>query len=133
MNPPRKHPKSDTGFKSPPLFHKDDEAWIWELIKELIARKYFVTRPSKNQLKHRKVNYYPSTDLITVDGEGRHSTSGPQAFLDLLEQMYPKRNRPQSPPQADDTPTPVKEINLEQEPIITAANDNNLPDDEELP
>lgn len=53
MNMPRKQRSSNR----PPLFYKDDEAWVHELIKELIDRKYFVTRPSMHQLKHRKVSF----------------------------------------------------------------------------
>lgn len=104
MNTPRKRKSS----KHPSLFYKDDEAWVHELIQELIDRKYFVTRPSMHQLKHRKVSFYPSTDTIIIDGDGRYQKSGPQAFLDLLEQMYPKKRGQQtrSPPSEDATSTP---------------------------
>ena len=53
-------------------------------------------RKSRYHLKHRKVNYFPSTEVITIDGRGRHPETGPDAFLDLLDQLYPRR-RPAKP------------------------------------
>jgi hypothetical protein len=97
-----------------PLYYRDDEAWVHELIQELIDRRLFVRRPSKYQLKHRAVNYYPSTDVITIDGQGRHSETGAQAFLDLLEKMYPKRQRSgRLPPRDEEPPQPLIVVNLE--------------------
>ena len=46
-----------------PLYFKDDPAFIRELIRELIRRKRYVNRESKYHLKHRKVNYFPSTGV----------------------------------------------------------------------
>jgi CheY-like chemotaxis protein len=74
-----------------PLIYPDDDPYTWELIKELIERKRFVRRESKYHLKHRKVNYFPSTEVITIDGRGRHPETGPDAFLELLDQLYPRR------------------------------------------
>lgn len=75
-----------------PLFYPDDDPLTCEVIKELIDRKRYVTRPSKFHIKHRAINYFPSTEVITIDGRGRHPETGPDAFLVLVEQEYPKRS-----------------------------------------
>jgi len=75
-----------------PLFYPDDDPLTHEVIKELIDRKRFVSRPSKFHIKHRAINYFPSTEVITIDGRGRHPKAGPDAFLALVEQEYPKRS-----------------------------------------
>lgn len=75
-----------------PLFYPDDNPLIYELIKELIDRKRFVSRPSKFHIKHRAINYYPTTGKITIDERGGHPEAGPDAFLALVEQEYPKRS-----------------------------------------
>jgi hypothetical protein len=106
-----------------PLFYPDDDPLIYELIKELIARKRFIQRPSPHHLKHRKANYYPSTEVITIDGRGRHLETGPDAFLALLDQLYPKqpfKNR--DPLERDlDEPRPspilVSEISLDEDDL----------------
>ncbi len=131
MNTPRKQKSS----KHPPLFHEDDEAWVHELIKELINRKYFVTRPSMHQLKHRKVSFYPSTDTIIIDSGGRYEKTGAQAFLDLLEQMYPKKRGQQtgSPPSDDAAskpPAQMIDLRLALESVGCVANDNTSPNND---
>jgi hypothetical protein len=73
------------------LFYPDDPPEFYLLIVKLIKGKYYVTRSSKFQIKHREVNYYPSSGVITIDGAGRHSEKGPKALIALLEQKYPKR------------------------------------------
>jgi hypothetical protein len=73
------------------LFYPDDPPEFYLLIMQLIKDKYYVTRASKHQIKHREVNYYPSSGVITIDGEGRHPEKGPQALLKLLEKRYPRR------------------------------------------
>jgi hypothetical protein len=73
------------------LFYPDDRPEFYLLIQKMIKDKYYVMRPSKHQIKHREVNYYPSSGIITIDGGGRHPEKGPQAFLALLEKRYPKR------------------------------------------
>ena len=74
-----------------PLYYRDDEDFIRELIWELIRRKRYVRRESKHHIKVRQVNYWPSTGTITIDGEGRHPEKGEQALLTLLDKRYPKR------------------------------------------
>ena len=72
------------------LFYPDDDRpEFYLLIMKLIEGKYYVRRTSKHQIKHREVNYYPSTGVITIDGSGRHPEKGPQALLALLEKRYP--------------------------------------------
>jgi hypothetical protein len=73
------------------LFYPDDPPEFYLLIQKLIKDKYYVQRPSKHQIKHREVNYYPSSGVITIDGGGRHPEKGSQALLALLEKLYPKR------------------------------------------
>lgn len=106
--------------KEPILFYPDDPPEFYALISDLIERKYYVRRASKHQVKHRAVNYYPSTGTITIDGKGRHPGKGPEALLVLLEQMYPRRRRggadaPSAPP----PPSPlVLEIDLDSDNVL---------------
>lgn len=79
------------------LFYKDDEDFIRELIWELIRRRRYVKRPSKHHLKHRGVNYFYTTGVITIDGQGRHYETGAEAFLKLLDARYPKGPRRLAP------------------------------------
>ena len=102
-----------------PLFYPDDTLATYELIRELINLKYFVWRPSKYHIKHRDVNFWPSTGTITTDNVGRHPENGKEAFFALLQRMYPKGNRarPEAPIIQDNLPPPVNvlEINLDDE------------------
>jgi hypothetical protein len=76
-----------------PLYYSDDADFVRELIRELIRRKRYVNRPSKHHLKHRGVNYFYTTGVITIDGQGRHYETGEEAFLKLLDARYPKGPR----------------------------------------
>lgn len=102
-----------------PLFYPDDTLATYELIRELINLKYFVWRPSKYHIKHRDVNFWPSTGTITIDNVGRHPENGKEAFFSLLQQMYPKDRRasPEAQIIQDNLPPPVhvQEINLDDE------------------
>jgi hypothetical protein len=102
-----------------PLFYPDDTLATYELIRELIDLKFFVWRPSKYHIKHGDVNFWPSTGTITIDNVGRHPEKGKQAFIALLQRMYPKgrRARPEAPINRDDLrpPVTVLEINLDGE------------------
>lgn len=80
-----------------PLFYPDDDGYIREFIKELIERRRYVQRVSKYHLKHRDVNYFYTTGVITIDGKGRHPETGEDAFLELLDQLYPRRGRKPDP------------------------------------
>lgn len=80
-----------------PLFYPDDDGYVRELIKELIERRRYVRRESKYHLKHRDVNYFYTTRVITIDGKGRHPETGEDAFLELLDQLYPQRWRKPDP------------------------------------
>jgi hypothetical protein len=111
-----------------PLYYPDDEAHVRELINEAIRRKRFIKRESKHHLKHRKVNYFPSTEVITIDGQSkRHDKTGPNAFLELLDEMYPRQwpkspplssspTRPDSPPPSS---LPTNEVNLKDNDSFT--------------
>jgi hypothetical protein len=77
-----------------PLFYPDDTPRYYELIHEMIDLKYFVSRPSKHHIKHGDVNFWPSTGTITIDGQGRYNEKGKEAFIALLQRMYPRRRRP---------------------------------------
>lgn len=100
-----------------PLFFPDDNRETYEVIRELIDLKYFVRRPSKYHIKHGDVNFWPSTGTITIDNVGRHPEKGKEAFIALLQQMYPRgrRARPGAPVIQDNLPPPVTvvEINLD--------------------
>ncbi len=87
------------------LFYPDDRPEFYLLIQKMIKDKYYVMRPSKHQIKHREVNYYPSSGVITIDGGGRHPEKGSQALLALLEKLYPKRRG-----RDDDTQTTGPEL-----------------------
>lgn len=81
-----------------PLFYPDDDGYIREFIKELIERRRYVRRESKYHLKHRGVNYFYTTGVITIDGQGRYCETGKDAFLKLLDLRYPKQPRPKIDP-----------------------------------
>lgn len=105
--------------KEPILFYPDDAPELYLLVSKLIDRKYYVRRPSKHHIKHRALNYYPSTGTITIDGRGRSTDKGPDAFLALAEKEYPKHQRQGSGrrtrPKKTWAPTPVFEINLDDD------------------
>ena len=105
--------------KEPILFYPNDPPELYLLISKLIDRKYYVRRPSKNHIKHRAINYYPSTGTITIDGRGRRTEKGADAFLALVENEYPKRARQnyrkRASPAKSSPPSPVLEINLDDD------------------
>lgn len=105
--------------KEPILFYPDDLPELYLLISKLIDRKYYVRRPSKHHIKHRALNFYPSTGTITIDGRGRHMEEGPDAFLALVEKEYPKHHRirgsRRTHPEKSPAPAPVFEINLDDD------------------
>jgi hypothetical protein len=72
------------------LFYPGDTSEISRIICETIKRKFFVSRPSRSQLKHRAINFYPSTGKITIDGEASHPEKGAEAFWSLLQERYGK-------------------------------------------
>lgn len=97
----------------------DDTPRFYELIRELIDLKYFVWRPSKHHIKHGEANFWPSTGTITIDNVGRHPEKGKQAFIALLQRMYPRHRRPcpEAPMVHEDPQSPVTvlELNLDDE------------------
>ena len=112
--------------RSKTLFYPDDSPEVCLLIMKLIEDKYYVTRASKHQIKHGKVNYYPSSGVITIEGEGRHTEKGPHALLALLEQRYPKRRGKVGDPQAN----PVEPTSPPSAPIFKIdLDDLDIPDD----
>lgn len=102
-----------------PLYYPDDTPRTYELIRELIDLKFFVWRPSKYHIKHGDVNFWPSTGTITIDNVGRHSERGKEAFIALLQRMYPRgrRARAEAPIIQDNRPPAITvlEINLDDE------------------
>ncbi|SDT21612.1 hypothetical protein [Bradyrhizobium canariense] len=107
-----------------PLFYPDDDGYVRELISELIERRRYVRRESKFHLKHREVNYFYTTRVITIDGKGRHPETGEDAFLELLEQLYPRRGRKPDPLSQRDQDAPpsslVLDISLDSEGVFNA-------------
>jgi len=106
-------PNSGNGM----LYYRDDGPEFYEPIGELLALKYYVRRPSKHHIKHREVNFWPTTGTITIDAIGRHPEKGQQAFVALVKTMYPKRRLQDAGAQAvTDEPRPsplVLEIDLD--------------------
>lgn len=87
------NPNSNEHAPSTPnrqLHYPDDPQHIWLLIAELIRRKYFIRRPSKYHIKHRDVNFFWTTGVITTDDGVRHPKKGQFAFVELIEKLYPK-------------------------------------------
>lgn len=125
------------GTKEPTLFYPDDSPEFYVLITNLIQRKYYVKRTSKHQVKHRAVNYYPSTGTITIDGIGRHPGKGEEALLALLEQMYPMRRGAPVAPASSAPPRPaplILEIDLDHEDgPVGRDHDRKQDDDAGLP
>lgn len=119
MITPSMHDDAIYETKEPILFYPDDAPELYLLISKLIDRKYYVRRPSKHHIKHRALNFYPSTGTITIDGRGRHSEKGPDAFLALVEKEYPKHHRTRGSrrarPARSPAPVPVFEINLDDD------------------
>lgn len=105
--------------KEPILFYPNDPPELYLLISNLIDRKYYVRRPSKHHIKHRALNYYPSTGTITIDGRGRRTEKGADALFALVESEYPKHHRLGSSrrarPAKSPPPAPVFEINLDDD------------------
>jgi len=105
--------------KEPILFYPDDASELYLLVSKLIDRKYYVRRPSKHHIKHRALNYYPSTGTITIDGRGRFPDKGSDAFLALVEREYPKHQRQgggrRTRPKKSRPPSPVFELNLDDD------------------
>lgn len=113
---PHNDSKSDSSGKKP-LYHRDDEDFIRELIWKLIRQKRYVRRESKHHIKVREVNYWPSTGTITIDGEGRHPEKGEQALFALLDKRYPKlRNKSEDAQPISPEPSssaPIFNLNLD--------------------
>lgn len=68
-----------------PLYYDDDSHAICAAIKVLLAKKYYVRRPSKFQLKLDDVNFYPTTGKITIDPYTVHNERGLKSLVELLD------------------------------------------------
>ena len=68
-----------------PLYYDDDSPAISMAIKVLLAKKYYIRRPSKFQLKLDDVNFYPTTGKITIDPYTVHNERGLKSLVDLLD------------------------------------------------
>ncbi|RTL51767.1 MAG: hypothetical protein EKK40_09620 [Bradyrhizobiaceae bacterium] len=79
------------------LFRDNDPPETTEAINVIRESGYFVERQRNNDhhLRIRKVNYYPTTGTITVDGQGKAKPKkGLVHLIELLLEMYPKKTRP---------------------------------------
>ncbi|MHC2584199.1 hypothetical protein [Bradyrhizobium diazoefficiens] len=129
-----KSPRFDNSGKKP-LYYRDDEDFIRELIWELIRRKRYVRRESKHHIKVRKVNFWPSTGTITIDGQGRHHETGTEAFLNLLDSHYPKRLAPKINPFENLTlseklqTAPIFDVSLDDEDDLCKVHEQDCDDD----
>ena len=121
-----------------PLYYSDDADFVRELIRELIRRKRHVNRPSKHHLKHRGVNYFYTTGVITIDGQGRYCETGAEAFLKLLDLRYPKKPVPKINPFADLTlseklrTAPISDVSLDDEDDLRHGEDHAQDGHDEL-
>jgi hypothetical protein len=122
-----------------PLFYPDDDPLIRELIKLLIKRKRFVRREAKHHIKHGNVNYFHTTGVITIDGQGRHSETGAEAFLKLVEARYEKRLGPKINPFENLTlseklqTAPIFELSLDEEDDLCHDDDHEQDCEDDLP
>ena len=91
----RSDPRFSTGAK--PLFYKDDTPEVSDLINQLIELKYYVDRPDPSHLKIGRVNHWPSTGTITIDGEGRYEGNGTAALIALLVERFELHPVPKTP------------------------------------
>jgi hypothetical protein len=73
------------------LFYDNDDPETSELIRYLISQKYFTKRPSQFHIKIGPVNFYPTTGVVTIDGQGRAASKGQDFLLKLLAEDYPPR------------------------------------------
>jgi len=77
--------------RSRPLSYPNDSFELKANICHLIQHKYYVTRCSQHHLKIERVNFWPSTGKIQVDGERSRPERGWAALLALLKALYPRR------------------------------------------
>ena len=82
------------------------------------------------------MNYFPSTEVITIDGQGRHPETGPDAFLALLDQLYPRRRPAKPDPLSlrDEEPAPsslILDISLDNEDSLSACANSHAEDSED--
>lgn len=66
-------------------FRANDTPEIQEQISRLLALKFYPVRKTDYHLKIGDVNFYPHRGTITIDPCLRHSETGFEALLDLLE------------------------------------------------
>jgi hypothetical protein len=79
---------SSTG--KPALFYDTDTPAMIEAIEKLRELKYFIRRGDRITLKLGRVNFWPSTGTITIDGEGRYDGGqGLDDLLALLAERFP--------------------------------------------
>jgi hypothetical protein len=78
------------------LFYANDPTELRANIARLINLKYFVKRCSPHHLKVERVNFWPTTGSIQIDGQPRRPERGWSAFLALLTAEYPRVARTRS-------------------------------------
>lgn len=116
--------RSPLAKSNKPLFYADDSVELQYIILTTIRReKYFVARPSKHQIKSGAINFFPTTGVITIDGEGRHALTGAEAFWELLKAKYPKHHPASREPQGVPPTLPSDLVKLSK---------NTDPDDSDL-
>lgn len=78
------------------LNHRGDSEKITAAVDEALKRGLPLTRPDGHQVKSGRVNFWPNTGTITIDGYRKIKERGLDAFLELAER-YDKmhRGRPQ--------------------------------------
>jgi hypothetical protein len=126
--------KSSPQIPQQKLHYPDDPQYLWLLLTALIGRKYYIRRPSKYHIKHRDVNFFWTTGVITTDDGIRHPEKGQFALVALLEKLYPKN----TPPSYPDSPfakvlTPILDINLDDEAAPDVGEGEPKADDDDLP
>lgn len=87
-----------TKKSGPPLFYDSDTTELRANIVRLIKLGHFVRRCSPHHLRVERVNFWPTTGRIQVDGEISHQKRGwHELFGVLAEISRSKWHRPSAP------------------------------------
>ncbi len=73
-----------------PLFYDNDSIELRANILRLVKLRYFVKRCSPHHLRIERVNFWPTTGTIHVDGEAPRHDRGWDALIALLTAVCPK-------------------------------------------
>jgi hypothetical protein len=83
-------------MKKRPLFDDDDPDEWKRNITRLIKLGYFVRRCGPNHVRIERVNFWPTTGSIQIDGQARRPERGWEALLALLTAVCPRPARTRS-------------------------------------